>query len=1014
EAFKQNLNRIANRAEFSNATRVLIREIEQNLPKSVESGGTQANMEGRGLQSQTQGAGQELEGRGLQDQGAVKIPHNPAFGQNFKEFYHDPKGAIAKLIETKEGQVAGAFYREDLGDIDLVWGNSKMGLAHILERRTQQYGEEKALKFIQELPRMVQESKIYENSPDKVKLITPKEIVVIGKRDQNRFIITGFNDRKNKNRFKKLDNLQILDDAGFADKSVSEQPKKVGDILLPNQEKPTTPPLKSQEPKLLPYKPTSEIYKEAKAKGLSYAEFKALKEQNKRLFLENTTIPKSTAEVIKEAKALGLKADEAIKAIKQNQKASLAGLKENERPLEIGQAIPMQKLNGYSSSISLDDTHIYPLDLVVVKTTDVKPNMQAKSGVQTRTQTDLNKVAEIANNFKPEYVINRGGFDDLPIIIQDGQVIVGNHRALGMQEFSTESRKAYEQAIENTYGLKLKQDELLVRTPKETLTDKELINLASASNKERTTTFGDRLIAAIGKYDEYITPQNLKVLSLESSDVEESALRVAKMLDKQAKAPDIEATNLALLAHSARNNRTSLSEALDFAQKHLDQLEFTRLKDMFVKNAGGLYTFMNHPRLENLHLSPYLSKTIEDTAKALKNTRGKNFTILLDQIETLLKTTDDQGLNAMVKSMSPVVYDDLVSSLLGASLARFAQLENPASGLYEFLKYAPRDLEQLVAPNMAKMMQGIEGKPLSQANIFDFVHLAIASGETSQATSKVLDLLPALEKKALAAKNALKDNVEIQALNQAQARSATEKSALASIDQELSHEEIKQLQDQEIVSVSYAKWMQAFNLKNTNEPFIPKFAPEVKQALESVLQGEDIKLTQGSLYKLVKRDRSGLIDYIRPTLESPNMVLDDGKGLLFIKEFIDPDKNRYFMSVAKNYNGEWIFSTHTRKALSAIKNKVNNSKILYNAGFKSGEVASASDILESGGTAMKPSDLQINTPPHPSSGLNPEKKISQESLKNQEIPFEQLNQRMIKPEEFTDSVIKELKKRPKL
>ncbi len=49
----------------------------------------------------------------------------------------------------------------------------------------------------------------------------------------------------------------------------------------------------------------------------------------------------------------------------------------------------MQKLNGYSNSISLDDTHIYPLDLVVVKTTDVKPNMQAKSGVQTRTRGKL-------------------------------------------------------------------------------------------------------------------------------------------------------------------------------------------------------------------------------------------------------------------------------------------------------------------------------------------------------------------------------------------------------------------------------------------------------------------------------------------------------------------------------------------------------------------------------------------------------------------------------------------------
>ncbi|WP_163555367.1 hypothetical protein [Helicobacter suis] len=56
------------------------------------------------------------------------IPHNKAFGTNFKEFYHDPKSAIAKLLEAKEGQVAGAFYREDLGDIDLVWGASATDL----------------------------------------------------------------------------------------------------------------------------------------------------------------------------------------------------------------------------------------------------------------------------------------------------------------------------------------------------------------------------------------------------------------------------------------------------------------------------------------------------------------------------------------------------------------------------------------------------------------------------------------------------------------------------------------------------------------------------------------------------------------------------------------------------------------------------------------------------------------------------------------------------------------------
>ncbi|WP_281757643.1 hypothetical protein [Helicobacter suis] len=39
------INLIASRAEFSNATKALIREIEQNLPKSVESGGSASSGE---------------------------------------------------------------------------------------------------------------------------------------------------------------------------------------------------------------------------------------------------------------------------------------------------------------------------------------------------------------------------------------------------------------------------------------------------------------------------------------------------------------------------------------------------------------------------------------------------------------------------------------------------------------------------------------------------------------------------------------------------------------------------------------------------------------------------------------------------------------------------------------------------------------------------------------------------------------------------------------------------------
>ncbi|MDE7197214.1 MAG: hypothetical protein K2N69_09400 [Helicobacter sp.] len=62
------------------------------------------------------------------------------FGTNYAEYMRDGEGAIHKLRSEKQGQVSGAFYREDLeklsgnGNIDLVWGDSRFGLAHILDK----------------------------------------------------------------------------------------------------------------------------------------------------------------------------------------------------------------------------------------------------------------------------------------------------------------------------------------------------------------------------------------------------------------------------------------------------------------------------------------------------------------------------------------------------------------------------------------------------------------------------------------------------------------------------------------------------------------------------------------------------------------------------------------------------------------------------------------------------------------------------------------------------------------
>ena len=43
--------------------------------------------------------------------------------------------AIDKIMKEKRGHVKAAFHRDDIGDIDLIWGNGNVGLSHIIQQR---------------------------------------------------------------------------------------------------------------------------------------------------------------------------------------------------------------------------------------------------------------------------------------------------------------------------------------------------------------------------------------------------------------------------------------------------------------------------------------------------------------------------------------------------------------------------------------------------------------------------------------------------------------------------------------------------------------------------------------------------------------------------------------------------------------------------------------------------------------------------------------------------------------
>ncbi|MBR1648489.1 MAG: hypothetical protein IJ689_02705 [Alphaproteobacteria bacterium] len=60
------------------------------------------------------------------------------FGRAYSKYSHRPEEAIKKLMEEKQGFVPAAIYREEIGDIDFVYGDPDIdtgyGLAHIANK----------------------------------------------------------------------------------------------------------------------------------------------------------------------------------------------------------------------------------------------------------------------------------------------------------------------------------------------------------------------------------------------------------------------------------------------------------------------------------------------------------------------------------------------------------------------------------------------------------------------------------------------------------------------------------------------------------------------------------------------------------------------------------------------------------------------------------------------------------------------------------------------------------------
>lgn len=127
--------------------------------------------------------------------------------KNIVETFYGPEftgvkgqAAIDKLLKEKKGHVKGAFYRSDLGYIDLVWGNEHAGLCHIIERRTQQGIN--VSDFIADLAEVVEKGQYKGKTPNNTfEFWYNGKMVIISPEYKNNkvvFLLTAFKRQKNK------------------------------------------------------------------------------------------------------------------------------------------------------------------------------------------------------------------------------------------------------------------------------------------------------------------------------------------------------------------------------------------------------------------------------------------------------------------------------------------------------------------------------------------------------------------------------------------------------------------------------------------------------------------------------------------------------------------------------------------------------------------------------------------------------------------------------------------------
>lgn len=277
-------------------------------------------------------------------------------------------------------------------------------------------------------------------------------------------------------------------------------------------------------------------------------------------------------------------------------------------------------------SDDLADIKNVPSVIKVISASKLNPNFKALDGTQYRINDNSGQIGKISQSFDPSLHFEKGGFDGIPIIDMQGNIIAGNHRSEGIKQFTPQSRATYNSAAKEIYGEKVfdgldYDDPVIVR---EILSDdKDLIARMSAySNEGRLTGQGERIIASYGKYADKLK----KLDNVETPKILNSEAELMGLLD--AKDPDD--ASRAMLYYLSNDLPLALEE---FVAKNPDEIRFS---DIFVKNAWRLWNIkqLNKRKIGatgfrmDANIAPYLARAVRKMIASKEgNKRGMQKTL---------------------------------------------------------------------------------------------------------------------------------------------------------------------------------------------------------------------------------------------------------------------------------------------------------------------------------------------------------------------------------------------------